>query len=109
MDLSIGTGGDGRFDEGGTHTSDSLAYFVDALGNDPPHEFRASRAIGRDSCMLERPGERRRVIVRAAMIKRAKAQISVGWDIEHPNQLPGACLPAPIFRKLGSDWNLTCR
>jgi hypothetical protein len=98
--LAIGTGRGHHLNKSGNHTPDSLAYFVRALGNDPPHEFRPSRPIGRDCSLLERLGERARVAILPAMIEHAKPPAPIGGNIEHPHQLPCARLPASIFRKL---------
>ena len=57
------------------HPPHVLAGYV--FGNDPPHELRASRAIGRDS-------GRASITVRAAVIERAEAFAPIGWNIEHP-------------------------
>ena len=43
------------------------------FANNPPHELRPSRAIGRDCSLLERLGERARIAVLPAMIERTKA------------------------------------
>jgi hypothetical protein len=109
VNLAIGTGGRRRFNEGGNHIPDSIAYFVRALGNGPPHEFRPSRAICRDCSLLEHLGERPRIAVLPAMIECTKAKVPIGGNVEHPHQLPCARLSASIFRKFGSGWNLARR
>jgi hypothetical protein len=68
VDLAIGTGGRRCFNEGGNHIPDSLAYFVRALGNDPPHKFQARCAISRYGCKFERLGERSSIVARPTMI-----------------------------------------
>jgi hypothetical protein len=39
------------------------------------------------------------------MIERAKARVPIGGNID-PHQLPGARLPASIFKELRFNWKL---
>ena len=56
--------------------------------------------------MFERLSERSSITFRTAVIKCSEAPAPIGWNIEHPHQLAGARLAAPILGKLGFDRDL---
>jgi hypothetical protein len=105
VDLAIGTRAGRRFDEVANHFPDCLANFVRALGNDPPHEFTASRAICRDRSLLGagiQPTSRFAPIGFPAFLLVPRVRAMTGDDVLPPQIYVGAD-SGDVLTSLGID------